>query len=90
MASEFVRWICADHEGQTYEVTPADYERCPLFSTTDGTTALLRQFVRNELGGAAEAASGAAAHIRFMRKHELVDYCDASERDTSSGTPRGS
>lgn len=89
MASEFVRWVCVGPEGDTHDVTPDDFERCPLLTTTDDRSTLLRQFVGNELGRARPSDARAPAHIRLMQRHELVDYCDASEKGHLKWYPKG-
>lgn len=86
--SEFVRFVVADVEGVTYEVTPEDFARCPVFARKEPAYQRLRQFVANELAHR-PAASGMPAHITLMRRHELVDYCDASEKGHLKWYPKG-
>jgi len=94
MASEFVRWICVDTQGKAHEVTPAGYAESPVFTRSGAAGALLRQFVSNELGGRGETVADPEgphmpAHVRFMRAHELVDYCDVSEKGHLKWYPKG-
>ncbi len=84
--SKFVRFVVADPNGQAYEVTPQDYSACP---TLDGYP-LLRQFVANELGQKQDdPAAELPRHITYMRRHELVDYCEVAEKGHYKWYPKG-
>lgn len=85
-AGKFVRFVVADPDGRAYEVTPEQWQTCPVLEEH----ALLRQFVGNELGRKGEgAASEAPRHIALMRRHELVDYCEVSEKGHYKWYPKG-
>lgn len=86
--SEFVRFVVVSRDGQTWEVTRDNYEECPLFTNPDEPTAMLRQFVRNELGHKTDSGK-APAHISIMQRHQLVDYCDVSEKGHYKWYPNG-
>ncbi|MFH1570824.1 MAG: aminoacyl--tRNA ligase-related protein [Gemmatimonadota bacterium] len=86
--SQFVRFVAVDLEGTGCEVTPADFGSCPLLRRPEPPYALLRQFVANELGRAAPK-EGTPRHIAYMQRHELVDYCDASEKGHLKWYPKG-
>ena len=46
--------------------------------------------MKNELVGSADRATGAVPkHIKYMQSHELVDYCDVSEKGHLKWYPRG-
>ena len=86
--SEFTRFVVADLEGNTFEVTTEDFGRCPVFSGSNPAYARLKPFVANEL--AQRPADGAVPkHIEYMRRHELVDYCDVSEKGHYRWYPKG-
>jgi threonyl-tRNA synthetase len=86
--SEFVRFTIADLEGKTFEVTERDFAECPVFAGPEPVYALLRQFVSNELTRGS-AAEGPPAHVTYMRSHELLDYCEASEKGHYKWYPKG-
>lgn len=86
--SEFVRWVVVDMDGNTSDVTPEDFAQNPLFKRKEPQYALLKQFVSNELGRKADT-QGTPKHIEYMRRHELVDYCDASEKGHYKWYPNG-
>ena len=81
-------YILVDMEGREHRITASDFESSPLFSRSDPAYALLKRFVANELGrgGTREAPS---KHIDYMRRHELLDYCDASEKGHFKWFPKG-
>jgi threonyl-tRNA synthetase len=87
-SSEFVRFILADADGMTFEIAPDNFERCPIFVRVDGAYAHLRLFVSNEL--AQRPSSGTPPkHIAYMQGHDLVDYCDVSEKGHYKWYPKG-
>jgi threonyl-tRNA synthetase len=84
--SKFVRFVVAGTDGRAYEVMPDDFGACPALEKH----VLLRQFVSNELARKEDgAASEAPRHIAFMRRHELVDYCEVSEKGHYKWYPKG-
>jgi threonyl-tRNA synthetase len=84
--SKFVRFVVADPNGQAYEVTPEAFGACPVLQEH----VLLRQFVANELGQKEDdAAAELPRHITYMRRHELVDYCEVSEKGHHKWYPKG-
>jgi len=86
--SEFTRFVAVDLEGNTYEVSPKDFRKCPLFARPEPVYGMLRQFVSNELSHG-EETEGSPRHIAYMQRHELVDYCDASEKGHYKWYPKG-
>ncbi len=87
-SSEFVRFVIADLEGNTYEVTPEDFAGCSVFSRKQPVYVMLKQFVSNELAHGIDTGK-APKHIEYMQRHELVDYCDASEKGHYKWYPKG-
>ncbi len=83
-AGKFVRFVVVDPDGRAYDVTPEQFDACPVLHEH----ASLRQFVANELGRK-EDGSEAPRHIAYMRRHELVDYCDVSEKGHYKWYPKG-
>lgn len=86
--SEFIRYIIADLKGNTYEVNPENFRDCPVFSEKEEIYSLLKQFVSNELSSKSQSDS-VPKHIGYMKKHELVDYCDVSEKGHYKWYPKG-
>ena len=86
--SAFTRFILADLEGNTFDVTPADFAECPIFLYTPPIYNLLKQFVSNELRQGVSLEES-PKHIAYMRRHQLVDYCDVSEKGHYKWYPKG-
>ena len=86
--SEFTRWVVVDLDGNTHEITPDDFAQCALFARPEPHYGLLKQFVSNELGRKVET-EGLPKHIEYMRRHELVDYCEVSEKGHYKWYPSG-
>jgi threonyl-tRNA synthetase len=86
--SEFVRWVLADVDGTRYEITPETFAACPIFKKKGEVYVLLRQFVSNELGRGVHTAE-IPKHVTFMQQHELVDYCEVSEKGHYKWYPKG-
>ena len=86
--SEFVRFVAVGLEGNSFEVTPEDFRNCPLFKRKEPVYGMLRQFVSNELAHGIETGRP-PKHIAYMQRHELVDYCDASEKGHLKWYPKG-
>jgi len=86
--SKFTRFILVDLEGNTSEITPADFRDCPILKRKEPVYKLLKQFVSNELGRGIPTKE-IPKHITYMRQHELVDYCDASEKGHYKWYPKG-
>ena len=86
--SEFTRFVVADLEGNTFDVTTDDFATCPAFRNPQHVYGLLRQFVSNELA-AGVVTDAAPKHIAYMRRHELVDYCEVSEKGHYKWYPKG-
>ena len=86
--SEFVRFVVADLDGGAFEVDAADFAGCPAFARSEPVYALLRQFVSNELVGGVDTGR-VPAHIGIMRRHELLDYCEVSEKGHYKWYPKG-
>lgn len=88
--SEFVRWICVDLDGRDYEITPDNFKDSAIFRKPGNQYSLLKQLVKNELIGAADRVDGSIPkHIKYMQSHELIDYCDVSEKGHLKWYPRG-
>lgn len=85
---EFVRLIVADAEGKAFDIEPHNFGQCPIFGDGSGPAGLLKQFVSNELGQATDEQR-APKHIEYMRRHDLLDYCDASEKGHFKWYPKG-
>jgi threonyl-tRNA synthetase len=91
----FSRLVLQDVEGETYDVTREGWPKCPIWKKKGDAYKRLKAFVRNELGGAPKGGEGDASeakeppHIAFMRRHELVDYCDVSEKGHYKWYPKG-
>lgn len=86
--SEFTRFVIVDLEGNAFDVTQDNFAECPAFSQPEPQFALLKQFVSNELHRK-EETEGLPKHIGYMRRHELVDYCEASEKGHYKWYPKG-
>jgi threonyl-tRNA synthetase len=86
--SEFIRYVIVDLKGNTYEISPEDFGDCPVFSEKEKIYSLLKQFVSNELSSKSQSES-IPKHIGYMQKHELVDYCEASEKGHYKWYPKG-
>jgi threonyl-tRNA synthetase len=87
-AAEFVRFLVADARGDAHEVGPDSFADCPVFSQPEPVYRLLRQFVSNELVGGSDTGRP-PAHIGYMQRHDLVDYCDVSEKGHYKWYPKG-
>ena len=87
-SSQFDRFVLADVNGMTYEVSPENYDRCAIFSGGNGVYSHLRQFVANELGHR-EPGESPPKHIAYMQAHDLVDYCEISEKGHYKWYPKG-
>ena len=87
-AGKFTRFVLADVEGNTFDVTPENFAECPILSEDRPDYGLLKQFVSNELTQGA-ATEGLPKHIAYMREHELLDYCDVSEKGHFKWYPKG-
>ncbi len=86
--SEFVRFILADLDGNTYDVYPDDFESNPIFRNKSEAIRHLQQFVTNEFERSGEVKS-IPKHIEYMKRHDLLDYCDASEKGHYKWYPKG-
>ena len=86
--STFTRYVAVDAEGNAADVTRDGLAACPVLQGQGRRAGLFRQFVANELG-MPRPASEQARHIDLMRRHELVDYCEASEKGHLKWFPKG-
>jgi len=86
--SEFVSWVLVDLEGESYEVRPDDFKKNKIFKKKGDVYKLLKQFVSNEFGQG-EKTDTIPRHITYMQQHELVDYCDVSEKGHYKWYPKG-
>ena len=87
-SSQFDRYVLADVNGMTYEVAPDSFERCAIFAGGNGAYSHLRQFVANELAQR-EPGESSPRHISYMQAHDLVDYCETSEKGHYKWYPKG-
>jgi len=86
--SEFTRFVIVDLEGNAFDVTAANFSECAVFSQDQPIYNMLKQFVSNELTGGV-VTEEPPKHIAYMRRHELVDYCEASEKGHYKWYPKG-
>ena len=86
--SQFVRFVVVDLDGHAFDVGPDDLPACPVFSNSAPVYGLLRQLVSNELARGV-GSDAPPKHIAYMRDHELVDYCDVSEKGHYKWYPKG-
>jgi len=84
--SEFTRFLAADLEGKAFEITPENFTGCDVFS--DPQYSLLKQFVANELSSR-ENGKAVPKHVIYMKAHDLLDYCEVSERGHYGWYPAG-
>jgi len=84
----FVRYIAVDLDGKAFDISASDFQACPLFSGRSQSYGLLRQFIANELGKG-KGTGRKPKHIEYMQKHDLVDYCEASEKGHYKWLPKG-
>ncbi len=91
----FSRLVLQDVEGELYEITREDWAKSPIWKKKGDSYKRLRRFVRNEIGGVKEPPEDGEGepkeppHIGYMRRHELVDYCDVSEKGHYKWYPKG-
>jgi len=85
----FSRLVLQDAEGGTYEVTRENWKDSAVWRKTGDAYDRLRRFIGNELGEERESSGDEPPHIGFMRRHELVDYCDVSEKGHYKWYPAG-
>lgn len=85
---KFHRFYIIDVDGKEYEVTKANWDRCPVFKKEGLRYEMLKVFVRNELVGK-PAIKEEPRHIYYMRKLELVDYCPESDVGHMKWYPKG-
>jgi len=89
--SDFTRFVVADLQGNTWEVTPDDFTTCEIFSDKAKDTAVyskLRQFIENELTSK-NGSEMIPRHVIYMKDHELLEYCEVSEKGHFSWFPKG-
>jgi threonyl-tRNA synthetase len=73
------------------EIVDHSFKNHPFFKQRGSASTSLQQFIENELGlsTAKMAEPESAKHIEYMRKHELVDYCETSEKGHMRWFPKG-
>jgi len=86
--AKFTRFLLVNLQGDIFEITPSSFKDCPIFKGKEPVYRLLKQFVSNELGQGIQTTE-IPRHITYMRQHELVDYCDVSEKGHYKWYPKG-
>ncbi len=81
---KFYRFFVIDENGDEHEVTPSNINEVKPLQENDA----LRTFVINELIGKKEHHEE-PAHIKYMKKLELVDYCPESDVGHLKWYPNG-
>jgi threonyl-tRNA synthetase len=77
-------------EKELHEIVNQEFSKHDFFSSGSRGSAQLLRFIQNELGMARPGDSGdSASHIQYMRQHDLVDYCEASEKGHMKWFPKG-
>ena len=67
-----------------------EFDKNPYFSKDNRQAVILRDIVRNELGFSDKSEQKSSPkHIEYMKKHDLVDYCDVSEKGHMKWYPKG-
>lgn len=86
--SRFI-WTAPDHGLE--EITSADFVNNQFFRNRTRSSSNLRQLIINELGliPRDEGNAESAKHIEYMRRHDLVDYCETSEKGHMKWFPKG-
>jgi threonyl-tRNA synthetase len=87
-ATNFTHFKIVDLDGNIFDITQANFKGCPIFSKGQPVYDLLKQFVSNELGHGV-VTEGPPKHIQYMRNHELLDYCEVSEKGHFKWYPQG-
>ena len=86
--SQFSEYYLVDIDGEAYPVTAENFKKSPVLKKKEPLYQMLRQFVQNELGSGTDT-KGTPKHITYMRQHELVDYCEVSEKGHYKWYPKG-
>jgi len=86
--SRFSRYLVVDREGNQFAITADTYEDCPLFRSDEAAYRRLHRFVANEFGHGADTGE-VPRHVVYMRRHELLDYCDVAEKGHYKWYPKG-
>jgi threonyl-tRNA synthetase len=88
---KYSRLVLQDVDGTTYETTREGWQEAAIWKKSGPAYDRLRQFVRNEIGGTPKAQTEGTQppHISYMQQHELVDYCDVSEKGHYKWYPKG-
>jgi len=84
----FQRYLAVGIGGEDYEVTADNYGDCPLFSENLESYSMLRAFMTNEFGKASDTGRS-PKHIDYMQRHDLVGYCQVSEKGHFKWLPKG-
>ena len=72
-------------------IKDGSFAKDSYFKQGDIQARFLKQFIRNELslGDLSEAPEHKSRHIQLMKRHDLVDYCDVSEKGHMKWYPKG-
>lgn len=70
-------------------ILDTSYSNDPYFKTNSLQSRFLNQFIFNELGFKQKVSGEKSKHIEYMQRHELVDYCDVSEKGHMKWYPKG-
>ena len=67
-----------------------EFDKNPYFREDNSQAKILSTVIRNELGLTIDKGQiGSPKHIEYMKKHDLVDYCDVSEKGHMKWYPKG-
>jgi len=85
--SEFAEFIAVDEKGKEYKIDPKNINACKIWDQKGPAYDRLKQFIKNEISK--KQGGKEPKHIEYMRKLELVDYCDVSEPGHFKWYPKG-
>ncbi len=73
------------------QIHDENFKKHPYFKKTNYQAKFLQQFINNELNleTTTKPANNKVSHIELMKRHDLVDYCDVSEKGHMKWYPKG-
>ncbi|MCG8571425.1 MAG: threonine--tRNA ligase, partial [Spirochaetes bacterium] len=86
--AEFSNYIIVDLNGKEYPVNPDNFLQCPVFINPSIEYQNLKIFVENEFKQG-EDNQQIPMHIKLMKEHKLLDYCEVSEKGHFKWYPKG-